>query len=88
MMDMEPKCYYEAPKCECKTKKCCVDLILTILLVAFAFTLGLIIGAIAGVLVLLGLGAVIAIAVILGLLIVLRIVTLVFSKKEKKCCCK
>lgn len=85
-MDMEPKCYYEEPKCCCKNRKCCVDLILTILLVAFAFTLGLIIGAIAGILVLLGLSAIIAIAVILGLLIVLRIVTLVCCKKNKKCC--
>lgn len=87
-MDMEPNCYYEEPKCCNKNRKCCVDLILTILLVAFAFTLGLIIGAIAGVLVLLGLGAVIAIAVILGLLIVLRIVALVCAKKDKKCCCR
>ena len=87
-MDMEPKCYYEEPKCCHKNKKCCVDLILTILLVAFAFTIGLIIGAVAGVLVLLGLAAVIAIAVILGLLIVLRIVALVCAKKEKKCCCR
>ncbi len=85
-MDMEPKCYYEEPKCYCKSKRCCVDLILTILLVAFAFTLGLIIGAVAGVLVLLGLGAVIAVAVILGLLIVLRIVSLICNKKTKKCC--
>lgn len=87
-MDMEPKCYYEEPKCCCKEKRCCVDLILTILLVAFAFVLGLIIGAITGILVLLGLGAFIAVAVILGLLIVLRIVMLVCCRKEKKCCCK
>ncbi len=85
-MDMEPNCYYEEPKCCNKNRKCCVDLILTILLVAFAFTLGLIIGAIAGILVLLGLSAFIAIAVILGLLIVLRIVALVCAKKDKKCC--
>lgn len=85
-MDMEPKCYYEEPKCCCKEKRCCVDLILTILLVSFAFVLGLIIGALAGILVLLGLGAVIAIAVILGLLIVLRIITLVCCRKEKKFC--
>ena len=87
-MDMEPNCYYEEPKCYNKNRKCCVDLILTILLVAFAFTLGLIIGAFAGILVLLGLSAFIAIAVILGLLIVLRIITLVCTKKEKKCCCR
>lgn len=84
-MDMEPKCYYEQPKC-CKEKGCCVDLILTILLVAFAFILGLIIGALAGILVLLSLGAVIGVAVILGLLIVLRIVMLVCCRREKKCC--
>lgn len=74
------------PKCCCKEKRCCVDLILTILLVAFAFVLGLIIGALAGILVLLGLSVFIAIAVILGLLIVLRIVALICCKKEKKCC--
>lgn len=85
-MDMEPKCYYEEPKCCCKEKRCCVDLVLTILLVAFAFVLGLIIGALTGILVLLGLAGFIAVAVILGLLIVLRIVMLVCCKKEKKCC--
>lgn len=87
MMDMEPKCYYEEPKkCCCKEKRCCVDLVLTILLVAFAFILGVIIGALTGILVLLGLGAFIAIAVILALLIILRIVMLACCKKEKKCC--
>lgn len=85
-MDMEPKCYYEEKKCCCKERKCCVDLILTILLVSFAFVLGLIIGALTGILVLLGLTAFIAIAVILALLIVLRIVTLACCKKQKKCC--
>ncbi|MCI9287106.1 MAG: hypothetical protein HFJ57_03890 [Clostridia bacterium] len=86
MMDMEPKCYYEEKKCCYKERKCCVDLILTILLVSFAFVLGLIIGALTGILVLLGLGAFIAVAVILALLIVLRIVTLICCKKQKKCC--
>lgn len=86
MMDMEPKCYYEEIKCYCPKKRCCVDLILTILLVAFAFVLGLIIGAFAGILILLGLSGFIAIAVILALLIVLRIVQLACSRKNKKCC--
>lgn len=79
MMDMEAKK-------ECREKRCCVDLVLTILLIAFAFTLGLIIGAVAGILVLIGFSAVIAVAVILGLLIILRIVTLICCKTEKKCC--
>lgn len=85
MMDMEPKCYYEEIKCYCPKKRCCVDLILTILLVAFAFVLGVIIGALTGLFALLGLGAFIAIAVILVLLVVLRIVQLACSK-NKKCC--
>lgn len=85
MMDMEPKCYYEEQKCR-KEKRCCVDLALTILLVSFAFVLGLIIGALTGILVLLGLSGFIAVAVILALLIVLRIVTLACCKKQKKCC--
>lgn len=85
-MDMEPKCYYEEPKCCCKEKRCCVDLTITILLVAFAFVLGVIIGALTGLFALLGLGAFIALAVILVLLIVLRIVMLVCCRKAKKCC--
>ena len=85
-MDMEPKCYYEEPKCYCKTKRCCVDLTLTILIVAFAFILGVLIGALTGLFALLGLGAFIAIAIILVLLIVLRAVMLICTKKDKKCC--
>lgn len=85
MIDMEPKCYYEESKKDCyKQKKRCVDLVLTILLVAFSFVIGIIIGACTKILVLLGLS--VGIAVILGLLIVLRIVMLICRKKEKKCC--
>lgn len=86
MMDMEPKCYYEEIKCCCPKKRCCVDLALTILLIAFAFVLGVIIGALTGLFALLGLGAFIAIAVILVLLVVLRIVQLACTNKNKKCC--
>ena len=86
MMDMEPKCYYEEIKCCCAKKRCCVDLILTILLVAFAFVLGLIIGALTGILVLLGLGAFIAVAVILALLVVLSLVPLACNRKHNKGC--
>ncbi len=85
-MDMEPNCYYEEPKCCNKTKRCCVDLTLTILLIAFAFILGIIIGALTGLFALLGLGAFVAIAIILVLLIVLRAVMLICTRKDKKCC--
>lgn len=65
----------------CRNRKCCVDLILTILLILFAFVIGVIIGAFTGILVLLGLSGIIATAVILGVLILIRIIMLICCKK-------
>ena len=76
---IEMKC--ECQKNDCPRKKCCVDLILTILLVLFAFVIGLIIGALTGILVLLALSGFIAVAVLLGILILIRIIMLICNKK-------
>lgn len=67
----------------CRNKKCCVDLILTILLVLFSFVIRVIVGALTGILALLGIGAIVAIAVLLVVLILIRIIMLVCCKK---CC--
>lgn len=75
-------------KCQCKKcrkqNKCCVDLILTILVATLTLILGLIIGAITTVTILAQIGAVVAFAVIIALLIILRIIMLVCC--NKKCC--
>ncbi len=61
----------------CKKNTCgCIDAIIFILSVLFAFTLGLIIGALASIIVFISLPAVIAVAVILAVLIIVRLVAM------------
>ena len=76
-------------KKECKKNKCCVDIVITILAIAFAFIIGVIIGATTGIYETLGIGAFVVLAVILGILIITRIINLICCKDKKdKCCCK
>ncbi len=61
----------------CKKTTCgCIDAIIFILSVLFAFTLGLIIGALASIIVFISLPAVIAVAVILAVLIIIRLISM------------
>lgn len=82
---------FECCQCQCKCKKekrekkCCVDLILTILISILTFTIGLIIGALTSIIVILQLGAIIAFAIIIALLIIIRIILLIC---KKTCGCK
>ena len=71
----------------CKKNKCCVDLIVCIITTLLAFTIGLLIGALTGILILLNLGAIIAVLAILTILLIIRIINLICckDKKEKEC---
>ena len=66
-----------------KDRKCCVDIVIFVLSILFAFVIGLIIGAVTGIFAALGLGAFVAIAILLGILILVRIIMLICCKK---CC--
>ena len=78
--------FEERDNCCPKYKKCCVDVVIFILSILFAFVIGVIIGAVTGLFAALGLGAFVTLAVILGLLIIIRIVMLACLgiKKDRK----
>lgn len=76
---------FEEKKCEAKKNRCCIDLIIFILSILFAFVVGIIVGALTGIIVLLSLGSFIVLAVILAILILIRTITLICCK-QKKCC--
>lgn len=70
-----------------KKNRCCVDLIICILTSILTFTIGLLIGAFTGILVLLNLGAIIAVIAILVILLIIRIINLVCCKDKKENYC-
>ena len=78
--------FEERDNCCPKYKKCCVDVVIFILSILFAFVIGVIIGAVTGLFAALGLGAFVTLAVILGVLIIIRIVMLACLgiKKDRK----
>ena len=82
---MEPQetiyCYENKKDREPK-KRNCLGIVAVILLVAFTFVIGLLIGAALAVVVLLALPAIIVLAVILGLLLLLTVI-LMFCNRRK-----
>ena len=85
--------FEERNNCCLKFKKCCVDVVIFILAILFAFVIGVIIGAVTGLFAALGLGAFVALAVILGVLIIIRIVMLACfgikkDKRDRDDCCR
>ena len=78
--------FEERDNCCPKYKKCCVDVVIFILSILFAFVIGVIIGAVTGLFAALGLGAFVTLAVILGVLIIIRILMLACLgiKKDRK----
>ncbi|MCI8470189.1 MAG: hypothetical protein HFJ35_01620 [Clostridia bacterium] len=89
---MEPQetiyCYDNREE-KCAKKRNCLGIVAIILLTAFVFVIGLIIGAALATTILVALPAVIVLAVVLGLLLILTIILMVCNcKKEKKCKCK
>ena len=74
---------------KCQEKKNCLGIVAVILLTAFAFTIGLLIGAALALVILLSLPAIIVLAIILGLLLLLTVILMLCNrKKEKKEHCK
>ena len=81
---MEPQGCYDNKK-TCK-KRNCLGIISVILLTAFIFVVGLLVGAAISEAILAALSAIIVLAVILGLLFILSAILMFCCKKEKKCC--
>ncbi len=79
-------------KCpESPEKKSCLEIIAVILLTAFTFTIGLLIGAALALVILISLPAIIVLAIVLVLLLLLTIILMLCNRKKDKkdcCCCK
>ena len=69
---------------KCQEKKNCLGIVAVILLTAFAFTIGLLIGAALALVILLSLPAIIVLAIILGLLLLLTVILMLCNRKKKK----
>lgn len=82
---------FENKERKCNEKKNCLGIVAVILLTAFTFTIGLLIGAALALVVLLSLPAIIVLAIILGLLLVLTVILMLCNRKKckkNKCSCK
>ncbi len=88
---MEPQevfCY-DKKEDKCNNNKC-FGIITVILVIAFSFVVGLLVGAAIASEILASFGAIIVLAVILGLLLILSIILLICNRKKdkkRKCCC-
>ena len=82
---------FENKEGKCQENKSCLGIIAVILLAAFTFTIGLLIGAALALVILISLPAIIVLAIILGLLLLLTVILMLCNKKkekEDKSCCK
>ena len=68
-----------------KKRRCCIDLVIFVISVLLAFGIGLIIGALTGLVAFLGIGAIVLFLVTLLILLIIRIIMLICCKK-KDCC--
>lgn len=89
---MEPQetiyCYDNRQE-KCTKKRNCLGIIAIILLTAFVFVIGLLIGAALVGVIFIALPAIIVLAIILGLLLILTLILIFCNcKKERKCKCK
>ncbi len=71
-----------------KNHKCCSSIVICILIALITFVAGILIGALTGILALLGLGAFVAILAILVILLIISIIREICCKKERNdnCC--
>ena len=74
---------HECCKKEKGKKKCCVDLIIFILSIILAFTIGLLVGAALVGIVLISLPAIIVFAVVIAILITIRAIMLICNGSRK-----
>lgn len=75
---------YDNKEDKCTKKKSCLGIIAVILLTAFTFTIGLLIGAALALVVFIALPAIIVLAIILGLLLILTVILMLCDKKKNK----
>lgn len=68
-----------------KKRRCCIDLVIFVISLLLAFGIGLIIGALTGLVTFLGIGAIVLFLVTLLVLLIIRIIMLICCKK-KDCC--
>ena len=68
-----------------KRRRCCIDLVIFVVSILLAFGIGLIIGALTGLVTFLGIGAIVLFLVTLLILLIIRIIMLICCKK-KDCC--
>ena len=68
-----------------KKRRCCIDLVIFVISILLAFGIGLIIGALTGLVTFLGIGAIVLFLVTLLVLLIIRIIMLICCKK-KECC--
>ena len=80
---MEPQVNINCRKRE--NRRCCIDLILVVLLILLAFAFGLLIGALTSLIIFLGIGSLITFIAVLILLIIIRIIMLI-CKENRRCC--
>ena len=76
---------------KCQENKSYLGIVAVILLTAFTFTIGLLIGAALALVILLSLPAIIVLAIIIGLLLLLTVILMLCNRKKTKkdkCCCK
>lgn len=81
--------FYDNKEDKCSKKRNCLAIVAIILLTAFTFVIGLLIGAALAIVVLLSLPAIIVMAIILGLLLLLTVILMICNKKKDKkynCC--
>lgn len=75
---------YVCEKKECcrkDKKRCCIDLIVFIISIALAFSVGLLVGALTSIVILISLPAIIVLIAVLVLLLIIRIIMLKCNKK-------
>ena len=90
-MEPQEKIYcYDNREEKCNKKKNCLLIVATILLTAFTFVIGLLVGAALSLVILVSLPAIIVLAIVLGLLLLLTIILMLCNRKKErkcKCCC-
>ena len=68
-----------------KKRRCCIDLVIFVISILLAFGIGVIIGALTGLVTFLGIGAIVLFLVTLLILLIIRVIMLICCKK-KDCC--
>jgi len=69
-----------------RNRRCCIDLVIFVISILLAFGIGLIVGALTGVVSFLGIGAIVLFLVTLLILLIIRIIMLICCGRQNKCC--